>query len=712
MTVPARTTNSFSFSDLVSGYVVESDASTGTFSLKTTDGRVFPCVITGACYAEIVRNLGEPFIDATGAMRDMLTPGRYTYAYGIFYPEGDGLTLDVKHIVFLDRDPASFRFEARDWWVRQIAEIADFYLKAQFPDGNYDFAEYRTRVTADGRKEGDLRQETDTISRLVYGMASSFLMTGEERFLEAAENGTKYLRDHFRYLDESEGIVYWYHAIDRNGPRERKIFASEFGDDLDAIPAYEQIYALAGPVQTYRITGDPAIMRDTEMTIRLFDRHYMDTKKGGYYSHIDPITLDPHAESLGQNKGKKNWNSVGDHAPAYLINLVLATGNEAYAKMLAYTADSIANHFPDYENSPFVNEKFTDDWSPDHSWGWQQNRGVVGHNLKIAWNLTRIANWRANKNWTAMAKTIAETMPKVGMDLQRGGWYDVMERTVAPGQELRRHVWHDRKAWWQQEQGILAYLIMAGVHGDDEYLRLARESVSFYNAWFLDHDEGAVYFNVLASGLPYMLGTERLKGSHSMSFYHSSELCYLSQVYTNLLITHEPLDLYFKPIPGGFPDNILRVSPDMLPAGSIKIDEVWVDGKLYTDFDADALTVNLPKTDQRVKIRVRIVPVVKAGRTTITASYAEDTAHITLSGTGDDKGLVAFENELIRALGEGDVKSIVLDTSGLESIPASYLRALIFATHKLGPDVEIVLKGANKAIQAAFRNADLEVTVA
>ena len=37
-----------------------------------------------------------------------------------------------------------------------------------------------------------------------------------------------------------------------------KVFASEFGDDYDAIPAYEQIYALAGPIQTYRITGDPA----------------------------------------------------------------------------------------------------------------------------------------------------------------------------------------------------------------------------------------------------------------------------------------------------------------------------------------------------------------------------------------------------------------------------------------------------------------------
>ena len=100
---------------------------------------------------------------------------------------------------------------------------------------------------------------------------------------------------------------------------------------------------------------------------------------------------------------------------------------------------------------------------------------------------------------------------------------------------------------------------------------MARESAAFYNAFFLDHDDGAVYFNVLANGLPYLLGTERFKGSHSMSAYHSMELCYLSAVYTNLLITKQPMDFYFKPKPGGFPDNILRVSPDILPPGSIRI---------------------------------------------------------------------------------------------------------------------------------------------
>ena len=94
--------------------------------------------------------------------------------------------------------------------------------------------------------------------------------------------------------------------------------------------------------------------------------------------------------------------------------------------------------------------------------------------------------------------------------------------------------------------------------------------------------------------MPYLLGTERLKGSHSMSMYHSAELCYLATVYTNLLITGQPLDLYFKPRPDAWKDRVLRVSPDILPPGSIKIEQVWIDGQPSSDFDADKLTVTLP----------------------------------------------------------------------------------------------------------------------
>lgn len=597
------------FSDTVAGYVVAFDRDADRFTVRTSGGAEYTVQLKASTYAQLVRNLDDPYQDSTAQIRDMLVPGRYLYTYGTFYADDAATTFEAQYLVFVGRGEGEFVFERPDWWVRQIHELAEFYTLAQFGEGPIDYRDYRTTIRLTGEKPLDnFRQETDTISRLVYGLASAYLLTGEERFLEGAEKGTEYLREHFRFFDTDENIVYWYHGIDVHGRREDKVFASEFGDDYDAIPAYEQIYALAGPIQTYRITGDPRILRDAELTVDLFDRFFLDTEQGGYFSHLDPITLDPRSQALGENRAKKNWNSVGDHAPAYLINLVLATGDERYTAMLEQTFDTIATYFPDYDNSPFVQEKFFEDWSHDQTHMWQQNRGVVGHNLKIAWNLMRMHSLRPKPEYEAFARKIAELMPPIGSDQQRGGWYDVMERTRQPGQALHRFAFHDRKAWWQQEQGILAYQILHGVLGGDAYLQLARESAAFYNAFFLDHDDGAIYFNVLASGVPFLVGTERFKGSHSMSMYHSGELCYLSAVYINLLITKQPLDLHFKPLPNGFPDKILRVEPDILPKGSVRISHVWMDGEPYADFDAAGLSVRLPVSDERHTFKVRLQP--------------------------------------------------------------------------------------------------------
>lgn len=600
----------FTFSDLITGTVTSVDIDSRTFTMRVPDGRSATLTLTDTTYAEMLRNLGEGYQDG-GSIAEMLVPGRFLFAYGVYYPENGVTSFEAKRIVFVGKEVGEYRINEPNWWIRQIDELASHYRLWQFPDGKIDYRNYRTVLRVTGAKTDNHVQETDTISRMVYGMASAYMLTGDDRYLEVAEVGTQYLRDHMRFVDRDNNVTYWYHGVRIEGDSETKLFTSEFGDDYDAVPMYEQIYALAGPVQTYRVTGDPAIRRDVDSTLRLFEEFFKDPELGGYYSHVDPITLSGKDESLGHNRARKNWNSVGDHAPAYLVNLWLASGQDDHADFLEYTFDTIVEHFPDYENSPFVNEKFLDDWSPDHTWGWQQDRAVVGHNLKIAWNLMRMHSLRPKESYVAAARRIADLMPNVGKDVQRGGWYDVVERDLKPGQKFHRYVWHDRKAWWQQEQGILAYMILAGVLGDLAYHDEALESGAFYNAFFLDHDDGGVYFNVMADGTPYLMGTERFKGSHSMSMYHSAELCYLAAVYGNLLINKHPLQMHFKPLPGGFPDRILRVSPDILPKGSITISSVTIDGQPYEDFDAEGLFVRLPDVNYQVRVVVTLSPVAK-----------------------------------------------------------------------------------------------------
>jgi len=156
---------------------------------------------------------------------------------------------------------------------------------------------------------------------------------------------------------------------------------------------------------------------------------------------------------------------------------------------------------------------------------------------------------------------------------------------------------------------MLAYLILQGHHPEStEFKKFADESCAFYNAFLLDHNDGSVYFNVLANGNPYLLGTERFKGSHSMSAYHSTELCFLSTVYIDLMIKKRPLDLYFAPKPDGFVDRILRVSPDMLPKNSVKIVACQIDGVDYSNFNPNELFVTLPESTKRMKVKVTVAP--------------------------------------------------------------------------------------------------------
>lgn len=599
----------FPFMDTIAGHVTTYDESRGVFELKTSAGDTYEVILTPDLSAEMLRNLDEPYVDACTHLPQLLTEGRHLFVYGTFYPENGGYTFEAKRIVFNGRAIGEFSFENRSWWTNQLDSLAGFYRKAQFGADAIDYREYRTNIRLGGEKSDSHVQETDTISRMVYGMASAYMLTGRDEYLEIAERGTQYLRDHMRFVDSDNDIVYWYHGVKIDGDYEKKLFTSEFDDDYDAIPMYEQIYALAGPTQTFRVTGDRRIASDIDHTMRLFENHFRDVEGGGYFSHIDPVLLSPDHESLGANRARKNWNSVGDHAPAYLINAYLATGEEKYREMLERTFDTIVERFPDYDHSPFVNERFNKDWSHDLGHTWQGDRAVVGHNLKIAWNLMRMNSVTPKDSYRELAEKIAKIMPAVGSDRQRGGWYDVVERTLKPGQEWHRFAWHDRKAWWQQEQAILAYLILSGTVGGEENLAEARQAAAFYNAFFLDHDEGAVYFNVLASGLPYLLGTERLKGSHSMSMYHSAELCYLATTYTALLISGQSLDLYFKPRADAH--RTLRVAPDMLPAGSFRLEKVEIDGKPYEVFDAQNATVELPESTESLAVKVTLVPTLR-----------------------------------------------------------------------------------------------------
>jgi len=523
--------------------------------------------------------------------------------------------IDARDVKLMHFTPEGFLFEDEThWWLSQISQLANQWLDDLFADKRSykldDFVElYRTNLNIIGLPTDDNTQEMATLSRLIYGLSSAYLLTGAERYLLAAKAGVQFQRDAFRSLSHDGKYCFWASARQRGLYANKVSIPSTNGDDAGTIPLYEQIYALAGLAQYYRITGEWEVLEDIHRTMLCFDDFFQDEQhknpafpgQGGYFSHIDPTSMRPDEPVLGKNRLKKNWNSIGDHIPAYLVNVILALDPlpqnlQAKVKpildfcnqMLDRCVNLIETKFPD-PNSVYVNERFDAYWQPDHSYSWQQNRAIVGHNLKIAWNLTRVANYYQTQGRTGdaaraieLAEKLARAMKDSGLDLVRGGCFDAVERNPSNGMPLE-FVWGNTKDFWQQEQGILAYYSLFNYTGDSSYLDLARDMSAFWNMFFLDHENLGIFFRTTEHGMPVVLDGYGNKAGHAIAGYHAFELNYLAHIYIRIASARTNRSdpnfcLYFKLDEHNHQTSI-NVLPDFCYPGSVEIASITIDGE-------------------------------------------------------------------------------------------------------------------------------------
>jgi indolepyruvate ferredoxin oxidoreductase alpha subunit len=117
-------------------------------------------------------------------MRDMMVPGRFVFAYGVFYPDGPKLAakFDAKHIVFAGRSETMYDFERPDWWIRQIDQLGRFYVNAEFGDGPIDYRNYRTNLSSSGVTGGAM-----VIVGEDYGEGSSIMQERSHPFAMKAQ---------------------------------------------------------------------------------------------------------------------------------------------------------------------------------------------------------------------------------------------------------------------------------------------------------------------------------------------------------------------------------------------------------------------------------------------------------------------------------------------------------------------------------------------
>jgi len=655
----------FTQSLTVMGRVSDVDPTALRFTLGCRSGDTFEVHVGPNTEFRVLRNLDNLNRDrlATKKLEEStkseqlgwyVTSGRLIAVHGVQIRAGGRERFDAVVVHLLHTHEHAYLFEDTHWWLSQIARMADEWLEDLFDSRRSysldDFAKlYRTNLNIYGQPTDDDIQECATLSRLIYGLSSAYLLTGSTRFYLAAKAGLDYQRQSFRTLSHDGQYCFW--AFGRRKLKDGSMFIepSQNGDDMDSIPLYEQIYALAGMAQFYRISLDYEVLEDLRRTVNAFNDFYLDDpehnpyfeKMGGpglrgYFSHLDYATMRPDTDHLGQNRLRKNWNSIGDHIPAYLVNLLAALDplpegrnlegvrqlRDRCLWMIKEVSELICTHFPDPDpNVPFVNERFHADWSVDHAWGWQQNRAIVGHNMKIAWNLTRSANFflcqqqrceqeknpheaadyeRRARECMGLACRLADGMAELGVDQVRSGVFDAVERNPDSGMPLQ-FGWSNTKDFWQQEQGILAYLILHGHTGKPEYLDLARELEAFWNLFFLDRDRRGIFFRVNADGNPVIEGSYANRAGHAVAGYHSFELNYLAHLYTRVYVsgqsqTDDRFCLHFKPS-ADCGQRSINVLPDFFRPGSVRISGISVNSIRRPNFDPDNFQIPLSEEE-------------------------------------------------------------------------------------------------------------------
>lgn len=658
--------NGFNVQLPIIGEIIDLQPETRTFDIKTRSGNVFHVRVRATTWFDAVKNLDRidrrrPRVCTDESRQkcwENLRVGDLIAVEGVYSRNGDNESYDALAIHELISHLGYYHFEHTFWWIAQIEALGERWLdnlfgsKAIYSIDDFS-ALYRTSLNIQGEAvdDGQDKQEVATLARLIYGFSSAYLMTGEDRYFSAAKAGIDYQREAFRSTSADGRFCLWLHARmrDRNG--RYNVLTSLNDEDINSLPLYEQIYALAGLAQYYRITNDWEVLYDIRRTVASFNQFYADRGADGvldgYFSHIDGVEFSWNSTKLDDRstRAQKNWNSIGDHLPAYLINLLLALDplpviedgedkqpmindltlfKQNAIEILDSTARLIVDKF-DQPGNPYVCERFDREWQPNFSWGWQQDRGVVGHNLKIAWNLTRVANYYKSEGRDAeadklskFANRLGQDMARLGIDQLRSGVFDTVERHPTNGVPLE-FPWLNTKDFWQQEQGILAYLILfgfsvieghSGVGSDhsEDYLKLARELQAFWNLYFLDRERNGIFFRISDNGVPVISSTYGDKGNHSVSGYHVFELSYLAHVYLRSYLPrdqrhHSGLVLHFRPM-NNQPFCSINVLPDFLGKDVIELKEVVVNGMQRQVTDSSNFQIPLRKSDLNSKITV------------------------------------------------------------------------------------------------------------
>ncbi len=320
-----------------------------------------------------------------------------------------------------------------------------------------------------------------TQTRMIWGFSHAHLKhlsDSNHNYLKAAEQGYRFLQDHF--LDKQNGGYFWTTDLAGNPVDRRKI-------------VYGESFAIYGLVEYYRASGDKAALGQALELYHVLQKHAHDATNGGWLEHFEtdwkPI-LDPGAQVIVELGGAKSANTHL-HLMEALTELFEATRDSEVRQSLEEALKINRTWFypPDPSQCSFHRHL---DWKPVTA---KSSAGLsYGHNVEFAWLMVHAERVLGREpSWDHFRAHLDHAL-KYGYDYQRGGLY-------SRGFDNQPATDTD-KVWWVQAE-MLAALTDALQHqakpGDSEALNKLLGFIETYQA---DPKDGIWLDTVTAEGKP------------------------------------------------------------------------------------------------------------------------------------------------------------------------------------------------------------------
>ena len=415
---------------------------------------------------------------------------------------------------------------------------------------------FYTELSGDWKPNETTDQYPTMLGRHLFSLSAAYLLSGEEHYLRLANTTASYLIE-YGWDREYGG---WYDLITETG-----------APAITTKGAFTQMYANTGLALYFFATHDPAALRCLERSNEIFETRAWDSEFEGYY-----VTLN---QDLSVASSNKSFNPQIGLLSSYMLYWYLADGRPTLLAQMERTMEVALRHML-APTDGFILDTF------DRMWNcivgrWHDGTEAlsVGGNIETSWILLRLYHLTGNEVYRTNAQELGEKMIRVAWDGVHGGWFESFARY-----QTERH--GPNKAWFMQAYGNFMVLSLYNQSADERYLDLFHETSVFWNQYFLDKKHGGGYSSVdLAGNL-----VDGTKAGPAKGSYHSMEHCLLNILYLDLYVHRKPVELYFN-ISSEHPIKH-RVCPVEDP--SVHIAEVAVNGQIWTDYNAEKRTVNLP----------------------------------------------------------------------------------------------------------------------